>query len=146
MRQQGCACGDAGMIRQPAGAHRGTLFRFLGAGALSSMIDIGLLFVLCTGLGLWYLPAAAVSYCCGILVNYGMNKYLTFHDGTTGHLTQFTSFVVISVSCLFVNLCIIWLAVEFAGLNYIAAKLIATACSFAWSYYGQSRFTFSRGT
>jgi putative flippase GtrA len=145
MRPSGYACGDTGMTRQPADAHRGTILRFFGAGAISSLVDIGLLYALVAGPGIWYLPAAAISYCCGIVVNYGMNKYITFHDGTTDHVTQFTTFTVISVSCLFVNLCIIWLAVEMFALNYLPAKVIATACAFCWSYYGQSRFTFRGG-
>ena len=133
------------MTSHPPFIPRGTLLWFFGAGAVSSVVDIGLLYVLCTSLGLWYLAASAVSYCCGIVVNYSMNKFITFHDGTTDYVTQFTTFVTISVSCLFVNLCIIGLAVELFGVNYLLAKLIATACAFVWSYYGQSRFTFRGG-
>lgn len=128
--------------QQPGTAHRGTLLWFSCAGAVSSVVDIGLLRVLVTGLGLWYLPAAAISYCCGIMVNYGINKHVTFHDGTTDYITQFTTFAAISVSCLCMNLCIIWLAVEQFALNYLSAKVIATAFAFFWSYYGQRRFTF----
>ncbi|MGA2918442.1 GtrA family protein [Methanoregula sp.] len=145
MRPSGYACGDAGMTSSTTASHRTTILWFFCAGAVSSLVDIGLLWVLVTSLGLWYLPAAAISYCCGILVNYGMNKYITFHDGTTDYVTQFTRFAAISVSCLFVNLCIIWIAVEMYALNYLPAKVIATACAFCWSYYGQSRFTFRGG-
>jgi putative flippase GtrA len=145
MRSSGYACGEAGMTTTPTVSHRGTFVRFLCAGAVSSLVDIGFLWLLVTGTGLWYLPAAAISYCCGILVNYGMNKILTFHDGTTDYIAQFAKFAAISVSCLFVNLCLIWIAVELFALNYLPAKVIATACAFAWSYYGQSRFTFHGG-
>jgi putative flippase GtrA len=145
MRPSGYACGETGMTSKSAVAHRATLLWFFCAGAVSSLVDIGLLWLLVTGAGLWYLPAAAISYCSGILVNYGMNKVITFHDGTSDYVTQFTTFVTISISCLFVNLCIIWIAVELFALNYLAAKVIATACAFTWSYYGQSRFTFHGG-
>jgi putative flippase GtrA len=145
MRPSEYACGDVGMTSRPITAHRGTFLWFFCAGAVSSFVDIGLLWVLVTGAVLWYLPAAAISYCCGILVNYGMNKYITFHDGKTDYITQFATFAAISVSCLSVNLCIIWIAVEQFSLNYLAAKVIATAFASFWSYYGQSRFTFRGG-
>ena len=145
MRLSGYALGDAAMTGNTTAAPRNTIIRFFGAGAVSSLVDIGFLWILVTGLGIWYLPAAALSYCCGILVNYGLNKSITFHDGTTDYFTQFATFVAISVSCLFVNLVIIWLAVELFTFNYLAAKVIATVCSFCWSYYGQSRFTFRGG-
>jgi putative flippase GtrA len=145
MRPSGFACGETRMTSPLRGTNQGTILRFFGAGVVSSLVDIGLLWMLVTGQGLWYLPAAAISYCSGILVNYGMNKFITFHDGTIDYVTQFTTFAVVSVSCLFVNLGIIWIAVELFSLNYLAAKVIATACAFCWSYYGQSRFTFRAG-
>ncbi|MDD1694050.1 MAG: GtrA family protein [Methanoregula sp.] len=115
---------------------------FLFVGVVSSLIDIGLLYYLCEYWAIWYIPAAVVSYCSGIVVSYCLNKVLTFHDRNRDYLLQFTTFAVISVSCLMVNICIIWLAVELVSLNYLVAKVIATACAFFWNYYGQSRITF----
>jgi len=115
---------------------------FFLVGALSSLVDIGLMYGCTTYLGIWYLYAAAVSYCCGIAVNYLANKYLTFHDTSTKTATQFATFTAISVSCLAFNLGIVWLAVTFFSLTPLLAKIIATGVAFLWSYHGQSRFTF----
>jgi putative flippase GtrA len=119
---------------------------FFLIGIISSLIDIGLLVFFCSYLGIWYLPAAAVSYCCGTVVSYLLNKYLNFHDHDRHILTQFTTFAAISVSCLLVNLCVIWLCVEVFSLNYITGKIIATFCAFFWNYHGQKRFTFHTGS
>ena len=145
MKPSGYACGNAGMTARPTDTRRGIILWFFGAGAVSSLVDIGLLWGLVAGPGMWYLTAAAISYCCGTLVNYGINKYFTFHDGATNYIPQFAMFAAISVSCLSVNLCILWLAVEQFALTYLEAKVIATAIAFFWSYYGQSRFTFRGG-
>jgi len=118
---------------------------FFFVGVISSLIDIGLLYALCEYANMWYIPAAGVSYCCGILVSYSLNKLLTFHDRTRNYLSQFTTFAAISLSCLMVNVTIIWILVELASLNYMAAKVLATICAFFWNYYGQSRFTFRAG-
>jgi putative flippase GtrA len=118
---------------------------FFFVGVVSSLVDIGVLYALCEYGGMWYVPAAGFSYCCGILVSYSLNKILTFHDRTRNYLSQFTTFAAISLSCLMVNVTIIWVLVELAVLNYLAAKVIATVCAFFWNYYGQSRFTFRAG-
>lgn len=125
--------------------YREHLLWFFFVGALSSIVDIGILYCLCEYGDMWYIPAAILSYSTGIIVSYSLNKILTFHDTTRDYLHQFTTFAVISVSCLLVNVCIIWLLVEMATLNYLVAKVIATVCAFFWNYYGQSRITF-RGT
>jgi len=122
--------------------NREHLLWFLLVGIVSSLVDIGLLYSLCEFWGVWYIAAAAISYCTGIVVSYCLNKYLTFHDLKKDYLQQFTTFAVISASCFLVNVCIIWLLVEYASLNYLAAKVIATVCAFFWNYYGQSRITF----
>jgi|WetSurMetagenome_2_1015567.scaffolds.fasta_scaffold165570_3 putative flippase GtrA len=144
MSAEGWHGGDHGLNGLLSAFGREHLLWFLFAGVVSSLVDIGLLFFFCEYLGVWYLSAAAVSYCCGILVSYCLNKSLTFHDERRNYLMQFSTFAAISFSCLLVNLCIIWLAVEFAGVNYLVAKVIATGCAFFWNYYGQSRITFAR--
>jgi len=133
---------DDGMPRWLATRGRGHLLWFFLVGVVSSLVDIGLLYCLCEFFSIWYIAAAIVSYSIGILVSYGLNKCVTFHDHTHEYLLQFTTFTAISLSCLLVNVCIIWLAVEMASLNYLFAKVIATVCAFFWNYYGQSRITF----
>lgn len=119
---------------------------FFFVGVLSSLVDIGLMYAAMTYLGVWYLYAAAFSYCCGIVVSYAANKYLTFHDKSRKTATQFATFATISVSCLIVNLGIVWLAVTFLAIPPLPAKIIATCCAFFWNYHGQSRFTFRNAT
>jgi putative flippase GtrA len=125
--------------------HNDTMIGFFLIGIITSLIDIGLLYVFCAYFGIWYLPAAAMSYCCGIFVSYILNKYLNFHDKDRHYLAQFSTFTAISVSCLLVNLCVIWLAVEMFSLNYLTGKIIATCCAFFWNYHGQKHYTFRYG-
>ena len=118
---------------------------FFLIGIVSSIMDISLLYVFCTYFGIWYIISATVSYCCGIVASYFLNKYLNFHDTDRHYVAQFSTFTMIAVSCLLVNLCVIWLAVEMFALNYLKAKIIATICGFFWNYYGQKHFTFRTG-
>jgi len=128
------------------GIGNGKIVGFFLIGIISSLIDIGLLVLFCSYFGIWYLLAAAVSYCCGTVVSYILNKYLNFHDRDRHIIAQFTTFAAISVSCLLVNLCVIWLCVEIFALNYLVGKVFATLCAFFWNYHGQKRFTFHEGS
>lgn len=121
------------------------IVEFFLFGIVSSLVDISLLLFFTESLGIWYLLSAAMSYGCGIMVSYSLNKYLTFRDANRNYIKQFTSFAAISLSCFLVNMGMIWLAVELLSLDYLPAKIIATICSFFWNYYGQSRITFRTG-
>ena len=125
-----------------AGHAHSRIVPFFFVGVLSSLVDIGLMYGCTTYLGVWYLNAAAFSYCCGIVVSYLANRCLTFHDTSRRIPAQFASFTAIAVSCLVVNLGIVGLAVTFFSLAPLLAKILATGIAFLWSYHGQSRFTF----
>jgi putative flippase GtrA len=116
--------------------------RFFCIGIVSSLVDIGLLYGFTTFLGIWYLVSATCSFCCGTVVSYGLNRHFTFHDTNRYYFAQLSTFAVVSLSCLVVNVALIWLFVEIFLLNYLTAKIIATVIVFFWSYYGQSRITF----
>ena len=130
------------MNTEIAGHRRSRIIPFFFVGALSSLVDIGLMYYITTYLGIWYLYSATLSYCCGIAVNYLVNKYFTFHDPSPRSAAQFATFTAISVSCLVVNLGVVWLAVNFLAFSPLVAKILATCFAFFWSYHGQSRFTF----
>jgi putative flippase GtrA len=131
-----------------------TLFTFLSRekiigffliGVFSTFIDIGLLYLLTTGLGIWYIASATVSYICGMVASFILNKYLNFHDASRNYFWQFLSFALISLVGLVLTLVILSLAVELFSLNYLLGKAIAVVVAFVWNYAGQSRITFHFG-
>ena len=79
------------------------------------------------------------------MCSYVLNKFFYFHGPDRHYFSQFVTFAAISVSCLFINLCVIWLCVEIFSLDYLAGKIIATFCAFLWNYHGQIRYTFRSG-
>jgi len=124
--------------------HCETMVGFFLVGIIASALDISVLVMLSSWFGVGYLAAAVVSYCCGIMASYLLNKSITFHNTDRHFVSQFSTFAAISVSCLLVNLSIIWLAVELFSLNFLTGKIIATLVAFFWNYHGQKRYTFQR--
>ena len=105
---------------------------FFAIGVLSSLTDLSLIYFFTSYLGIWYLASASVSYCCGIVISYVLNKHLTFHDNNHDYISQFSTFATVSISCLVLNLCIIWLMVELWSVHYLVAKIFGIFLAFCW--------------
>jgi len=110
----------------PVGWH-GRVSMFFLIGALSTLIDVILLWFFTERVGIWYLAFTACSYCCRIVVSYSLNKALTFHDTGENIFVQFSSFVSISLICLFLTLIVIWCAVTYFQFTYLSAKSLLRA-------------------
>jgi putative flippase GtrA len=128
--------------RTPSISHGERFFSFICIGVFSTLLDAALLAILTEYCGIWYLWSSAASYCCGILVSYALNRHYTFHDRSKKYLSRFFLFALISVSSLAINLVVMFVAVDFFSLHYLAGKGMAIGVSFFWNYMGQSRITF----
>lgn len=115
---------------------------FLWIGVISSIADLCLLYIFTSYLGIWYLASVSASYCCGIIISYSLNKYLTFNDYDHNYFIQLSTFATVSISSLLLNLIIIWLIVELLPVHYLVAKICGIGFGFLLNYYGQSTITF----
>jgi dolichol-phosphate mannosyltransferase len=125
--------------------NREKLTGFFLIGCFSTLIDIGLLYVFTEYAGLWYIYSATISYTCGMVVNFLLNKYLNFRDTNQHYLRQFLFFALVSMSSLALTLGVLYLAVEICSINYLLGKILAVIIAFFWNYLGQSRITFHVG-
>ncbi|MDD1729878.1 MAG: GtrA family protein [Methanospirillum sp.] len=121
------------------GSHLGG---FLLIGIVTTSLDISILWFLTEKVGIWYLASAGLSYCSGTGVSYLLNKTLNYRNQSRSYVKQGSSFLVIAASSFALNLAIISGCVEIFLLNYLLAKIVATAVACLWNYYGQSTITF----
>ncbi len=91
---------------------REKIIGFFVIGIVSTLIDVGLLYLFTTDFGIWYIASATVSYCCGMGVNFLLNKFFNFRDTSRDYVRQFLSFAIISFIGLALTLVILYLAVE----------------------------------
>ena len=130
----------------PAVLGREKILGFFLIGVVSTLIDVGLLYFFTEYFGIWYIWSATVSYTCGMVASFFLNKYLNFRDTDRHYLRQFLSFALISMSSLALTLGILYLAVEIFSISYLLGKIIAILIAFLWNYFGQSKITFHLGT
>lgn len=111
--------------------------------AFSTILDMALLFAFTEFFKIYYLLSVAIAYFAGMIANYSLNKAFTFENKSKKYAKQFGVFAFISLIGLGLNVLLIFLFVQFAGLHYLIAKIIAVFIVFAWSFTGHKKLTFS---
>ncbi|MFC1622522.1 GtrA family protein [Patescibacteria group bacterium] len=125
-----------------------TIFRFQQfikfciVGTIGAIIDIGGLYLLVEFLNIHYLLAATVSFILAVINNYFLNKYWTFKNSEKKHAKQFTSFVLVSIAGLLINLSIMYIMVDILSSWYIFAKIIASIIVLFWNFLMNKHITF----
>jgi len=108
------------------------------------MVDMGVLVLLTSVVGIHYFVSAAAGYCCGMVTNYTLNKIYTFKNTSTRIGLQASVFALVALVGLGLNQLIIWSLVEFGGVYYLLAKVVAVGVVALWSFWGHKRFTFGK--
>lgn len=116
---------------------------YLFFAGFATLVDMGLLFLLTEYVGIWYFYSALISNICGMVTNFTLNKVLNFRNRSRKVLRQFGLFAAVALVGLGLNQLIIFVLVEFFGIWYLLAKLVAVFTVVFWSYFGHKRLTFS---
>ena len=116
--------------------------KYIVFAGFATLVDLGLLYSLTEFLHIWYFYSAIFSYFVGMVTNYLLNKYLNFMNKSKRIIPQFTLFIIVALIGLGLNQLILYYLVEFAGLWYMTAKIIAIFIVMFWSFYGHKKLTF----
>ena len=109
------------------------ILRFLIAGGGCLLFELGLLYVM-TEAGLYYMYSAGIAFTASVLVNYLLCRRWVFKGAGQQSLKSMTIFIGSSVAGLGINQVCMYAFVEFAGLWYMAAKILAAAIVTVWNY------------
>jgi putative flippase GtrA len=116
-------------------------FRYLMCGAVATVTDVGILFVLTHFLRLNYLIVAAVSFVCGIAVNYTLNTILVFQS--SGKIKkEFPVFAMIGLGGLAWTELILWVLVDKLNVYVMIAKALAIVIVLQWNFFMRKKFVF----
>ncbi|PEJ57795.1 sugar translocase [Bacillus sp. AFS002410] len=90
-----------------------------------------------------YLVAQMISYSCGIVNSYLLNKRWTFKAKNQSSVQEKTRFVIVNVITLLLTLLILKVCSEWFGLSVLASKLMATCISVLMNYVGSRYWVFT---
>jgi putative flippase GtrA len=119
-------------------------FGYAAASGCALLIDISVLWGLVHFLAIGYLTAATISFLAGAVVAYQLSVRIAFkrHRLLSRDL-EFLCFVAIGGIGLAVNVLVIFFAVTYLGLHYLAAKCVAAGFTFSCNFIARRQILFS---
>lgn len=119
------------------------VFRFLFSGGVSFGTDIVLLYLFTDVFGVWYLASAVVAFVFAFFVSFAMHKFWTFRDHSReGMRMQMGVYFFVAVVNLILNTFLVYMFVEWSGLHYIIAQVVASLLIAIESFFVYQRFIF----
>ena len=121
------------------------IVRFGLVGLSGIFVNMGLLYALTEIAGLYYLISAAIAIELSIVNNFVWNDVWTFksaRDLRFGRRVQrLASFQAVSVGGLVINMAVLYVLADVAGVYYLVANLIGIFVAFAWNYAVNRHYT-----
>jgi putative flippase GtrA len=115
------------------------------ASAIALAVDFAVLWLLVQHLNWGYLPAATTSFLFGAVVAYTLSVRLAFKEHRLKDVrAEFAGFVALGVVGLSLNAAIMFVAVQYLGLNYLVAKCIAAGVTFVCNFVSRRQLLFVR--
>jgi putative flippase GtrA len=132
-------------VRRPTAPLARELVRYTVAGGLASLVDVGVLVVLTSSLGVYYLHAAALAFSVGLLTSYGLSIAWVFQARTWQNpWVEFGLFTLIGgLGLLWCGVCM-WVLTEYAHLHYLCAKMGSALMVFCWNFVAKKWLVFHR--
>jgi putative flippase GtrA len=117
-------------------------FRYCFGGGIAALFDLGLFFSLNELLKLHYLVALVISFTLAGVVNYTLQRKITFKSNYSKKSKQFSIFITIQVIGLLFNGVITSTQVEFFGMWPTLARFISILLVLIWTYSANKKITF----
>lgn len=117
-------------------------FSYMTIGFLALFLDLACVYFFTEFFALHYLISVALAFTLAAILNYILQKMITFRNSSKKYLKQFLAFFLIGLVGLAINLSVVYLGVEYVGLWYMTAKLVATVLAFFWNFSANKLLTF----
>ncbi len=118
------------------------LFKFGVVGGSGYVVNLIAFTALVKGAGVHHLSAAVGAFCVAVTNNFALNRIWTFR-GSEGHAGfQAARFFGVSLAALAINLAVLYLLADVAGLGDLPAQAIAVATAMPFNFLGNKLWTF----
>lgn len=112
--------------------------KYFFAALVGYVADFGLLIFCTEVLHFHYILSAIIGFIAGLIIVYLLsNKYVFGASKLKSRTTEFVAFAVIGVVGLFLLTALMWILTDFANINYIVSKIVATVIVYAWNFFAR---------
>jgi putative flippase GtrA len=120
--------------------------KYAAASAVAYVVDTGLLLILVRYAGWYYLLAATVSFLAGATVAYVLSVRFVFSaHRLRDRRLEFTSFVLLGLCGVAINLLVIFVTVGRLGMDLLYAKAVAACFTFLANFALRRQLLFRAG-
>lgn len=117
--------------------------RYIASGSIAEVVGLVLLYVFTDWLGIWYLVSSMVAFVIAFGVSFGFQKFWTFEDhGREKMHRQWWTYLAVAVVNLGFNTVLMYMFVEYAGINYLVAQVVSSFIIAFESYFVYQHFIF----
>lgn len=114
----------------PAARTLSQFIKFSLVGVSNTLVNYLVFLLLYSLLGLHYLPSAALGWIAGIINSYLLNRRFTFRARHSANLGEGLRFGLVSAGAGVLNLIVLHMLVEWAGMMPELAQVLAIICSY----------------
>lgn len=109
---------------RPSATTLSTFTKFVIAGVLTALFDLGLLKLLVTA-GMEHVTASVIAYIVALVVNFMLQKFWSFGDNETSRVhVQLAQFTTVGLINLGINTVSMYVLTYKVGLGYLTAQII----------------------
>lgn len=111
-------------------------------GLVAMAIDFACTYSFTEYLGWYYLLSVVVAFIIASMVNFALQKKITFRCAEKNIVKQYLLFAVIGVFGMLINVVTVFVSVEYFQLWYMYGKVITTFIAFFWNFGANKFLTF----
>lgn len=123
----------------------GEFVKFAVVGGTGTLINLGILYLLTTVAGIYYMLSAIFSFLVAMTSNFFLNKIWTFKENIKSDVgKKYVKFGTISIIALGVNLTFLYIFTEIAGIYYLISQALAIGIALIINFLGNKAWTFKK--
>jgi len=121
------------------------IIKYIISGGTGAVVDLGLLFLLVSVWGLWYISGAVLAFLVAFCFSFTLQKFWTFGSNSFDRLhMQAGLYLLVSLLNLVLNTFLIYIFVEYFNIHYFLSQIIAGVLLAVSSFFIYKTFIFSR--
>ncbi len=117
--------------------------KFAFVGLIGTFVNIFILYILTEYFNIFYIISAFYAFLIAVTTNFIFDKIWTFNEKIYERITkEYSTFFIVSLSALSVNIFFLYIFTEFLGIYYIISQIMAIGISLMINFIGNKIWTF----